>query len=470
MTAAAKAVQSPAGRWILAASILGSGAVFLEGSVVSVAVPSIGRDLGLGVAGLQWVMNGYLLTLSALMLFGGALGDRGSRPRVFGIGLIGFAISSVACGLAPNVILLIAARVIQGIFGALVVPNSLALLETTFHAEARGAAIGKWAAWSGVSTALGPLAGGWLVDAASWRFVFFSIVPFAVAAAWIAFRHESATGKQRHEASSLDYTGAILATLGLAGVVGALITGPDAGFTSPIVLATLAGGIVCLAAFLFVESRAQPPLLPLDVFEHREFVAANLNTLFVYAALNGLFFLLMLQLQNGLHYSALIAGASLLPVNALLLFLSPRSGHLAERIGPRLPMALGSLLAAIGMLLFVRVRPGANYLTTLLPALIVFGIGLGVLVAPLTTVALRSLGERRAGIASGVNNATARLAGLLATAAIPVAAGLGGSRKPTGPALATAFTRAMIISAALCGIGALVAATMISGKKRKSET
>jgi len=456
------------GRWILAASILGSGAVFLEGSVVSVAVPSIGRDLGLGGARLHKEKNGYLLTLSALMLFGGALGDRGSRPRIFGIGLIGFAISSVACGLAPNVILLIAARVIQGIFGALVVPNSLALLETTFHGDARGVAIGKWAAWSGVSTALGPLAGGWLVDAASWRFVFFSIVPFAAAAAWIAFRHESAAGKQKHEASSLDFAGALLATLGLAGVVGALITGPDTGFTSPVVLAILAGGIICLAAFLFVESRARTPLLPLDVFQHREFVAANLNTLFVYAALNGLFFLLMLQLQNGLHYSALVAGASLLPVNALLLFLSPRSGHLAERIGPRLPMALGSLVAAIGMLLFARVRPGASYLTTLLPALIVFGIGLGFLVAPLTTVALRSLGEKRAGIASGVNNATARLAGLLATAAIPVAAGLGGSRKPTGPALASAFTRAMIISAALCGIGALVAATMISGKKKKT--
>ena len=465
VTPTAKAVSSSSGRWILAASILGSGAVFLEGSVVSVAVPSIGRDLGLGIAGLQWVMNGYLLTLSALMLFGGALGDRSSRPRVFAIGLIGFAISSVACGFAPNVILLIAARVIQGIFGSLVVPNSLALLETTFHGNARGAAIGKWAAWSGVSTALGPLAGGWLVDAASWRFVFFSIVPFAIAAAWIAIRHGSAAGKQKHEASSLDYAGAIFVTLGLAAVVAALIMGPDAGFTSAFVLGMLAAGVLCLAGFLFIESRAKTPLLPLDVFGHREFVAANLNTLFVYAALNGLFFLLMLQLQNGLHYSALIAGASLLPVNALLLILSPRSGHLAERIGPRVPMAAGSLVAAIGMLLFVRVRPGANYLTTLLPALIVFGVGLGFLVAPLTTVALRSLGERRAGIASGVNNATARLAGLLATAAIPVAAGLGGSRKPTGPALESAFTRAMIISAALCGIGALIAATMISGKK-----
>ena len=464
-----KAVKSTAGRWILAASILGSGAVFLEGSVVSVAMPAIGRDLGLGMAGLQWVMNGYLLTLSALMLFGGALGDRGSRPRVFALGLIGFAVSSVCCGLAPNIALLIAARVVQGIAGALVVPNSLALLETTFHGEARGAAIGKWSAWSGASTALGPFAGGWLVDAASWRFVFFSIVPFAVAAAWIAFRHATAAEKSTkgQSSSSLDYAGAVLATLGLAGVVGALITGPDAGFTSPLVLASLIAGLLLLGGFVFVESRAQTPLLPLDVFGHREFVAANLNTLFVYASLNGLFFLLMLQLQNGLHYSAVVAGASLLPVNALLLLISPRSGHLAERIGARIPMAAGSLIAAVGMLLFTRVKPGASYVTTLLPALIVFGIGLGLLVAPLTTVALRSLGEKRAGIASGVNNAAARLAGLLATAAIPVAAGLAGSRRPSGAALAGAFTKAMVICAALCGVGAIVAATMISGKKEK---
>jgi EmrB/QacA subfamily drug resistance transporter len=445
--------------------------VFLEGSVVAVAVPAIGRDLGLGIAGLQWVMNGYLLTLSALMLFGGALGDRGSRARVFAVGLVGFALSSICCGLAPNIYLLIAARIIQGIAGALVVPNSLALLETTFHGEARGVAIGKWAAWSAVSTALGPLAGGWLVDAASWRFVFFSVVPFAVAAAWIAFRHETAAGTEggatKRESSSLDYAGALLATLGLAGVVGALITGPDAGFTSLLVLSCLGAGLLLLGGFIFVESRARTPLLPLDVFGHREFVGANLNTLFVYASLNGLFFLLMLQLQNGLGYSALIAGASLLPVNGLLLLISPRSGHLAERIGPRLPMAIGSLIAAVGMLLFVRVKPGASYITSLLPALIVFGVGLGLLVAPLTAAALRSLGESRAGIASGVNNAAARLAGLLATAAIPVAAGLGGSRRPFGPALATAFTRAMVICTVLCGVGALVAATMISGERAK---
>jgi EmrB/QacA subfamily drug resistance transporter len=461
--------KSASGNWILAASVLGSGAVFLEGSVVSVAMPAIGRDLHLDMAGLQWIVNGYLLTLSALMLFGGALGDRHSRARVFGIGLVGFAASSIACGIAPNIQLLVAARVTQGIAGSLVVPNSLALLETSFHGEARGVAIGKWAAWSGISTAVGPLAGGLLVDVASWRFVFFSIIPFAAVAAWIAFRHAAATPSERKSAEgSLDYAGAALITLALGGIVAALITGPDAGFASLEILVLGIGGFVALIAFLFVESRAKSPLLPLDVFKSREFVGANLNTLFVYAALNGLFFLLMLQLQNGLGYSALRAGASLLPINFLLLLLSPRAGHLAERIGARWPMAIGSLIAALGMVLFIRVQPGTSYLGSVVPALIVFGIGLGLLVAPLTAAALRSLGERRAGIASGVNNATARVAGLLATAAIPVAAGIGGAHEPRGPALAAAFTRAMIISAVLCGIGAIVAALMISGKRTKN--
>jgi EmrB/QacA subfamily drug resistance transporter len=418
--------------------------------------------------GLQWVLNGFLLTLSALILFGGALGDRYSRARVFGLGLVGFAISSVACGLAPNLIILVAARIAQGVAGALVVPNSLALLETTFHGEARGRAIGRWAAWSGISTAIGPLAGGSLVDAASWRFVFFLIVPFAAAAAWIAFRHEPHQPKRNRESTSIDYAGAALVTLGLSGLVAALIAGPSAGFTNPIVLGLAVGGVVALLAFLFVETKASSPLLPLDVFKSREFIGANLNTLFVYAALNGLFFLLMLQLQNGLGYSALRAGASLLPVNVLLLVLSPRAGRLSERIGARIPMAVGSLLAAIGMLLFVRVKPGSSYLGAVIPALLVFGIGLGLLVAPLTAVALRSLGEWRAGIASGVNNATARLAGLLAAAAIPVAAGIGGATQPRGAVLQSGFVKSTVISAVLCAIGAVVAAFMIDGAKKHS--
>jgi EmrB/QacA subfamily drug resistance transporter len=470
MPSKARTPDLPAGKWILAASVLGSGAVFLEGSVVSVAIPAIGRDMGLGIAGLQWVMNGFLLTLSALMLFGGALGDRTSRSRVFAIGLVGFAVSSAACAAAPNVMLLVAARVVQGTAGALVVPNSLAILETTFHGDARGAAIGRWAAWSGVSTAIGPLAGGLLVDLGSWRWVFVSVIPFALAAAWIAFRHPGSNGDKdrKHAQTKLDYLGAVLVTLGLAGIIGGLIAGPENGFTSVPVMAALVAGIVFLAAFIFQERRASAPLLPLDVFKSREFVSANLFTLLVYAALNGGFFFLMLQLQNGLGYSALVAGSSLLPINALLLLLSPRSGHLAERIGARLPMAVGALIAGVGMLLFVRVRPGTSYMTSVLPPVLVFGLGLGIFVAPLTAAALRSLGERRAGIASGVNNAVARLAGLFATAAIPVAAGLGGVHNIRGAVLTSAFIRASIICAVLCALGGLVALVMVQGKTRNS--
>jgi Na+/melibiose symporter-like transporter len=294
-------------------------------------------------------------------------------------------------------------------------------------------------------------------------------VPFALAAAWIAFRHSAPRERKQSGKGALDYPGAALATLSLGAIVAALITGPIAGFASGRVLAGLIGGFLLLAMFIVVEHKSKNPMLPLDAFRSREFVGANANTLLVYGALNGLFFLLMLQLQIGLGWSALLSGASLLPINFLLLVLSPAAGRLAERIGPRLPMAIGSLIAAIGMLLFVRVKPGASYLRDLLPAVIVFGLGLGTLVSPLTAAALRSLGERRGGVASGVNNAVARLAGLLATAVIPVAAGIGGSTKVTGPDLARGFGRGVIIAAFLCTAGALIALLLVSGHaKRKA--
>lgn len=445
-------------RWILTATIVGSGAVFLEGSVTTVALPAIARDFGLGIAGLQWVMNAYLLMLSALMLLGGAIGDRFSRRRVFAIGLTAFAVASLTCAMAPNLILLVVARLVQGAAGALVVPNSLALLETTFHGEARGAAIGRWAAWSSVSSALGPLIGGWLVDLTSWRIVFVCVAPLALVAAAIAMR---AKGGARSESATthatIDYLGAALATLGLAGVVGALIAGPDVGFRRPVVVAAFVAGLALLAAFIVVERRAREPLLPPKIFRSRVFLGVNVTTLLVYAALSGLFFLLMLQLQQGLGYSALAAGASLLPINILMLALSPVAGRVAHRIGPRIPMVGGALVAAAGMFLFVRVRPGASYSTTVVPAAIVFGLGLSWFVTPLTSVALAALGEKLAGLASGVNNAVARLAGLLATAVLPLAAGLGGLHSLSGPALSAGFARAMIISAALCVAGGLVA-------------
>ncbi|MDB4875738.1 MAG: major facilitator superfamily 1 [Gemmatimonadetes bacterium] len=439
--------------------------------MTNVALPAIARDLGLGIAGLQWVMNGYLLTLSALMLLGGAIGDRYSRQRVFAVGLVAFAIASLGCALSPGIVVLVVARVVQGIAGALVVPNSLALLETTFEGEARGAAIGQWAAWSGVSTALGPLVGGWLVDATSWRFVFVVVAPIALIAAAIVSR--AATGPRRDGArtrSPIDYRGAALATLGLAGVVGGLTEGPDVGFTKPIVLAALIAGAALLVAFVVVEGRTANALLPLDVFRSRLFVGVNATTLLVYAALSGLIFLLMLELQSALGYSALAAGASLLPVNLLLLGMSPLAGRVAHRIGPRIPMAGGALIVAAGTLLFVRVRPGASYATTVLPAAIVFGVGLAWFVAPLTSVALGALGEERAGLASGVNNAVARLAGLLATAVIPLAAGLGGTHDLRGATLSAGFARAMMISSALCVCGAVVAALTVGRSARTARS
>ena len=450
--------------------MLGSGAVFLEGTVTTVALPAIARDFGLGISGLQWVMNGYLLTLSALMLLGGALGDRFSRPRVFAVGLSGFAAASLACAIAPNLPLLVVARVVQGAAGALVVPNSLAILEIAFHGEARGAAIGRWAAWSGVSTALGPLFGGWIVDAASWRLVFVSVIPFALGAAAIASRSVRQGGERGSKSTEVDYPGAALVTLGLAGVVGALIAGPVIGFTEPAVVVAYTAGLLFLVAFFVVEQRSSHPLLPLGVFRSREFSGVNATTLLMYAALSGLFFLLMLQLQTVLGYSALTAGASLLPINVLLLVVSPVAGRVAHRIGARAPMVAGSLVAASGMLLFARVQPGSRYLTGALPAAVVFGLGLACFVAPLTSVALGALGDRHAGLASGVNNAVARLAGLMATAALPLAAGLSGTHTLARANLSAGFARAMFITAGLCAAGSVIAFFTAPGSESRRQS
>lgn len=460
-------VRSRSETLILIATIAGSGAVFLEGSVTAVALPAIARDFGLGLAGLQWVMNGYLLTLSALILLGGALGDRYSRRLVFATGLSAFAVASIGCSLAPNLTWLVVARLVQGAAGALAVPNSLALLETTFQGDARGAAIGQWSAWSAVSTALGPLIGGSLVDATSWRVVFVCVAPFAAGAAIVAMRAGGRESDGAHERETIDYGGAALATAGLAATIGAMIVGQNRGYADPIIVATFACGIVFLGLFFVVEHFATAPLLPLTIFRSKVFVGVNIVTLLVYAALNGLFFLLMLQLQTGMGYRALVAGASLLPINVLMLVISPLSGRLAHRVGPRLPMVAGALVAATGMLLFARAQPGTRYVTTVLPAAVVFGTGLALFVAPLTTVALSALGEGSAGLASGVNNAVARLAGLLATAVLPIVAGLGGAATIGGAQLASAFVRAMMIAAGLCVCGAAVAAITITTIPRR---
>ena len=466
-------LHSSTGRWILAGSVLGSGAVFLEGSVVNVALPAIARDFHLGVDGLQWVVNGYLLTLSALMLFGGSLGDRFRRSRVFAVGCVAFALFTIGCSLAPSMPALIGLRLLQGMAGALLVPNSLAMLETSFQGEDRGAAIGQWAGWSAVSTALGPLAGGWLVDAGSWRWVFASVAPFSLGAAWLSLRHGPAGERSAvRKTARLDYLGALLATVGLAGLVGALIIGPARGFGTALVLCAGIAGALLLLGFVAHERRLgrlnSEPLLPLRVFRSRQFTGANLMTLLVYGALNGLMFLLMPQLQDNLGYDALTAGAALLPVNAIMLTLSPVAGRVAARVGPRFPMVVGALTAAAAMALFARVQPGASYLGAVLPAAIVFGLGLACMVAPLTAAVLGAVDQREAGVASAINNAAARLAGLFAAAALPLAAGLGGMTRLEGPAFAAGYARAMWICAALCGAGALVAAFTVGRPTRRS--
>ncbi|WP_025414015.1 MFS transporter [Gemmatirosa kalamazoonensis] len=465
-TRGALSLDGAAGRWVVAAAVLGSSAVFLEGTVVNVALPPIGRDLGFSLAALQWLVDGYLLTLSALMLLGGALGDRYDRRRVFAVGCVAFGASCACAALAPTAALLLLCRVVQGAAGALLVPNSLALLETSFREADRGRAIGHWTAWSAVSTAAGPFAGGGLLQIGSWRWVFATIVPVALAAAWAAWRHVAPAARREGAAPSVDVGGALLATLGLAGTTWALIEGPTRGVRDAWVLGAVAIGVGALVAFVVAERRVAHPLLPLSIFRSRQFSGANGTTLLVYAALGGLFFLLMLELQNVLGYGPLAAGTALLPLNALMLLVSPRAGKLAQRIGPRLPMTVGSLVAAVGMLLFARVGPGAHYVDTVLPAILVFGVGLSVLVAPLTAAVLGAVDDELAGVASALNNAVARLAGLLAIAALPIAAGFGAAREASGRAFAAGFSRAMVICAGLCAAGAVVAwATVRRGRR-----
>jgi EmrB/QacA subfamily drug resistance transporter len=451
MSGAGLRLKTPAGRWAVAATVLGSGAVFLEGTVTNVALPTIGSDFGLRMSGLQWVVNAYMLPLSALILLGGSLGDRYGRRRVFVLGLGGFAAASALCILAPTFGLLLLCRFLQGTFGALLVPNSLALLDTLFHGEDRGTAIGQWAGWSGISAAFGPLAGGWLVDTLSWRWVFACVVPFALAAAWVAARNIPV--KDNATATRVDYRGAVLVTLGLGAVTASLVSEPMLGLMLTWALGGC--GLALLVGFVLVERRADDPLLPLALFRSRQFAGANLVTLLVYAALGGFFFLFVLLLQNALGYSAFHSGAALLPINLLMLLISPVVGRWSARRGARLPMTVGPALAAGGLLLLSGVSSEARYLTGVLPGVMVFGIGLATLVAPLTAAVLSAVPEAKAGLGSAINNAVARLAGLLGTTVLPLVAGLSRLSELRGGALATGVGVALRWSAGLCLLGAV---------------
>lgn len=457
------------GRWVLAAAVVGSGMTFLDSTVVNVALPTLGRDLNASLAALQWTVNGYTLTLAALILLGGSLGDRFGRRRIFMLGTVWFAIASLLCGLAPNVVLLIVARALQGVGGALLTPGSLALIQASFARQDRARAIGVWSGLAGVAGALGPLLGGWLVDAVSWRWVFFINVPFAAAVVAIA---ASRVPESRDETASgrFDWTGALCAAAGLAGITYALIaaTGTGAGLTVTVV--TGAAGVAALVLFALVEMRGRNPMLPPSVFAERQFTAANAVTFAVYAALGGVFFFLVVDLQIEARFSALAAGASLLPVTLIMLALSERSGRLAERIGPRIPMTVGPLVCAGGLLLMTRIGASTDYLTDVLPAVLVFGLGLATTVAPLTATVLGAAEERHAGIASGVNNAVARAAGLLAVAALPLVVGLSDSGYRDPAAFGTAFDSALLVCAGLLTAGGLLAwCTIRSDVLRRTE-
>ncbi|MGH3412903.1 MAG: MFS transporter [Marmoricola sp.] len=445
---------------MLAATVLGSAAGFLDATVVNVALPDIGRDLDAGVAGLQWVVSGYTLTLGSVLLLGGALGDRYGRRRVFLVGIAWFVVASVLCAAAPSSGLLVGARLLQGVGAALLTPGSLALIQASFPRAERSRAIGLWSALSGVGAALGPVVGGYLVEAISWRAVFLLNVPIGVLVVLAALRHVP----ESHDptvSGRPDLPGSGLVLVGLGGLSFALIEGPGGQIGPGVAAAAVASGLVALLAFVMVERRRTHPMLPLAVFSSRTFTGANLVTFAVYAALAGVQFLLVIHLQTTLGYSPLAAGAATLPVTVIMLLLSSRSGLLAQRRGPRLQLVAGPFVLAIGTLLTARIGPGDSYAGTVLPAVIVFGLGLATLVAPVTSTALAAVDERHAGVASGVNNAVSRVAGLAAVAGLPVAAGISGADFSDPVAMQHGFPIAMAVAAVLAAAGGLAAAFTI---------
>ncbi|MGP0031590.1 MAG: MFS transporter [Acidimicrobiales bacterium] len=429
--------------------------IFLDSTAVNVALPSIGRDFGVGLTDLQWTITAYTLTLAAFLLLGGACGDRFGRRRIFLVGLLWFTLASMVCGLAPGPTWLIAARAAQGIGGALLTPGSLAIIEATFRPDERGRAVGAWSGFGGVFGAIGPLLGGLLVQSVSWRLVFFINVPIAALTSWVVVRHVPES-RQSARDDPLDLRGPLLAALGLAGVTYALIEGPGSGSATGTILVSLLAGLGLLGAFVATEARQRAPVLPLGLFRSRQFVGANGATFVIYAALGAVTFLLVLQLQDVLLYSPLQAGVSLMPLTLILLALSSTSGRLADRIGPRLPMTVGPLVAAVGMALFVRVVPGASYVSGVLPGAVVFGLGLVLTVPALTTTALGAVEAERAGVASAVNNDVARLGALIAVAVIPTVAGFAAGHAGTALHATSGFRTAMLICAALCAVGGLV--------------
>jgi EmrB/QacA subfamily drug resistance transporter len=449
-------VGTSAGRWVLLATVLGSGLAMLDATVVNIALPTIGRDFDTGLSSLQWVVNAYTLTLAGFLLLGGALGDRYGRRRVFLVGVAWFAAASLLCAIAPNAEMLILARALQGVGAALLTPGSLAILEASFAPDDRAAAIGAWSGLGGIMTAVGPFLGGWLVESASWRWIFVINLPFALVVLWVGIRHVPET-RNEHAVHGIDFTGAILTVVGLAGVIFGLTAGPEQGWSAPEVLIPLIGGLVVLGAFVVVEQRSAHPLVPLGIFRSTQFSAANIVTFVVYAALAGAFFLLPIQLQTVVDFSPIASGAALLPVTIIMLFGSSRAGRLATRIGPRIPMSLGPAIAGAGLLLLSTVGAGTTYWTGVLPGIAIFGCGLALTVAPLTATVLGSAPEEYAGVASAVNNDVARTAGLIAIAVLPPLAGISNADFGDPTALSDGFSLAMLIAGGTLIAGGLLA-------------
>ena len=445
-------LASVQGRWLLAAMILGSGMTFLDGSIVSLALPDIDRDLDGGVAGLQWTVNAYTLTLAALILVGGSLGDRWGRRKVYLIGVTWFAAASALCAVAPNIEMLVAARALQGVGGALLVPGSLAIISATFHPDDRGRAIGAWSGLAGVTSALGPLVGGSLVEVAGWRTIFAINLPLAAAVLWLTARHVPET---RGGEEPLDQVGAALTAGGLA-----LLTFGLVDESWPYALA----GLVVLAGFIWHQAVAPHPLVPLGLFADRVFTAANISTFAIYGALAGSGFLLVLQLQYVSGFSPLEAGLATVPVTVLMLLFSSRAGAWGTRIGPRWPLTFGPLVAAGGLLLYLRIGEDASFLAEVLPGAALFGVGLTILVAPLTTAVLASAPDAQTGIASGVNNAVARTGSLLAVAAVPPLAGISGADFATPAVFDPGFHTGILICAALLVAAAVCSVSLIHGR------
>ncbi|MEH3067381.1 MAG: DHA2 family efflux MFS transporter permease subunit [Aeromicrobium erythreum] len=450
-------LDSAAGRWLVAAMVLGTGMAFLDGSIVTLALPAVDDDLRAGVAGLQWTVNAYTLALASLILVGGSLGDRYGRRRVFVVGVVWFGGASVLCAVAPTIEVLVAARGLQGVGGALLTPGSLAIISASIRPEDRGRAIGLWSGLAGVTTALGPLVGGTLVDAVGWRSVFWINVPLAVAVVWVTLRH---VPESRGAQTRLDVEGAVLTVGTLASLTYGLV---EQTWWPALV------GVALLVAFVVHQARSPHALVPLSLFADRVFTAANICTFAIYAALSGTMFLLVLQLQYVAGYTPLEAGLATLPLTVLMLLLSSRAGALGQRLGPRIPMTVGPLVSAAGLLLLLRVGADASFWVDVLPGATLLGLGITLLVAPLTTAVLAAAPDEQAGIASGINNAVSRTAGLLAVAAIPPLAGIAGADFASPDVFGPGFRAGTLMCVGLLVVASVCAAALVHGRSADPE-